>query len=74
MIDTATARPVALVTGRPDVEIAKELKTEFLAKLEELCLMIDKAHDAGFEVSYSTGKRWDGKQVVSLLVIAKHFS
>lgn len=73
MTDTMTARPVALVTGRPDAEIAKELKAEFLAEIEKLCLMIDKAHEAGFEVSYSTGKRWDGKQVVNHLTIAKHF-
>jgi hypothetical protein len=65
--------PVALITSRPDVEIAKDLKAELEAKLNELCVLIDKTNQTGFEVSLSIGKRWDGKNLIQQLIIAKHF-
>ena len=68
-----TNAPVALIANRPDTEVAKDLKAELLAKLDEVCLLVDKAHAAGFEVQFAIAPRWDGKRVVQSLVIAKHF-
>jgi len=68
-----TNAPVALIANRPDVEVTKELKAELLAKLDEVCLLVDKAHAAGFEVQFAIAPRWDGKRVVQNLIVAKHF-
>jgi hypothetical protein len=64
---------VALVPSRPDAEIAKDLKAEFLAKMEDICLSADKASAVGFQVSFGIGQRWDGKWIVTQLTLAKHY-
>jgi hypothetical protein len=68
-----TNTPVALITSHPDHEIAKDIKAEILAKLEEVCLVADKATAAGFQVQFGIGQRWDGKWIATQLTIAKHF-
>ena len=65
--------PVALITNRPDIEVAKDLKTEILTELEDVCGILDKANAAGFHISFNIAPRWDGKQIVNQLTIAKHF-
>lgn len=67
------SQTVALVPSRPDSEVAKDLKAGMITKLEDVCATIDKANAAGFEVSFNLAKRWDGKQVIGQLTIAKHF-
>jgi len=62
-----------LVTSRPDVDVAKDLKIEILAKLEEVCAIADKVVASGFQLAFNIGPRWDGKQIVTLLTIVKHF-
>jgi len=37
------SEPIALVTGKPDTEVAAELRQSFEAKLGELCKMMDEA-------------------------------
>lgn len=70
----AAAQKVAhLVAGRPDADVAKDIKAEMIAKLEEVCAAIDRAKAAGFEVTFNLGKRWDGKEVITHLTVAKHF-
>ncbi len=68
-----SAAPIALVTGKSDVEIAEDLKTEVAAKLAELCLLADKAKDAGFILSFTIGQNWAGKFVPTQLFLAKQF-
>lgn len=65
--------PMTLITNRPDADVAKELKAELMSKLEAVALVMDKAHAAGFELTFSMGKRWDGKFTIAQLVVAKHF-
>jgi hypothetical protein len=69
----AAQKVAHLVTGRPDVDVAADIKAEMVAKLEDVCAAIDRAKVAGFEVTFNLGKRWDGKQVIAQLTIAKHF-
>jgi hypothetical protein len=66
-------KPLALIPSRPDFEIAKDIKAEMLARLEEVCLVADKATAAGFQLQFGIGQRWDGKWIATQLTIAKHF-
>jgi hypothetical protein len=62
-----------IVSSRPDTEVAEELKAELTVKIRELCLILDKATAAGFHAVFSVGPRWDGKQDITSLTIAKHY-
>ena len=65
---------VTIISSKPtDVEKAQAHKASILSKLDELCGLIDKAALDGFRVSFNLSPRWDGKEVVTQFVIAKHF-
>ena len=64
---------VKLATTKPEAEIAAEMKKRITAKLEELCGILNEATDAGFHVAYGTGSSPMGRQIVTQVVVMKHF-
>jgi hypothetical protein len=62
-----------LLPTQSDSDIAAEFKKELAAKITEVCTIMDRANLAGFEVAYTIGKQWHGKQGITNLVVAKHF-
>lgn len=67
------AEPIALVSGRPDADVAADLKRRVTDKLRELCAIYDEAKDAGFMVNHQLGVDYAGKWQIVQLTIAKLF-
>ena len=66
--------PVAkLVTTKPEAELAAEFKKRITAKLNELCSILDEVPDAGLVASYGTAPSPMGRQIITQVVISKHF-
>lgn len=70
---TRASLPISLVTSKSDIEVAEDLTKEIADKLAEICLLADKAKDAGFIVSFQIGQNWASKFVPTQLFLAKHF-
>lgn len=62
-----------LVPNKPDKEVAEELKQEVVKALTPVCDVLDKAIKAGFIVNFQIGPGALGKQVITSLILAKHF-
>lgn len=71
MNSTDQTNVARLVGGRPDVEIAAELRTELKAALEPVCVVIDRAVTHGMQVSFSVGMGPLGKTIVQGVSIVR---
>lgn len=60
-----------LVGGRPDADIAAELRTEIRAALEPVCSIIDRAVSHGMQVNFSVGMGPLGKTIVQGIGIVR---
>jgi hypothetical protein len=62
-----------IVPGKPDAEIAAEIRVAFEAKLTEVCKMLDDAERDGFSVQFQTAKGPLGRWIIGALQIAKPY-
>lgn len=63
----------ALVTTRPDSDLAIEHKKLIQDKLAELCVLMDAAQKDGFFTQIQLGKDFANRNMVQQLILAKHF-
>lgn len=68
-----TSEPIALVPGRPDVEVAAEMKARIAAELKKVAPLLDEAERLGFAVGFQLGKDWTGKFTIATLDLLKKF-
>lgn len=66
------SEPIAtLVPNRSDKEVAEEIKTDILTKIQDLCKVMDDAKEKGFMVQFNLGLDWRQRNTIQNLVIAK---
>ena len=65
--------PVKLVTTKPDVEVAKELKDELTNSAEAWLKACTKAHALGFEVMANFAPNYLGQYVIQQLSLLKRY-
>lgn len=65
--------PVKLITTKPDVELAKELKDELTESAEAWLKSCTKAHALGFEVVANFSPNYLGQYVIQQLGLLKRF-
>lgn len=64
---------VKLVTGRPDTEVAKEIRVGLEASIQPVLEKINAAKTMGFDIAFGLGPLYDGKIGLVSLVISKQF-
>lgn len=64
---------VRIVPGKSDADVAAAIKAGVLLKLTDLCKIVDEANAAGFQVGFGIGHGPLGKQMITQLIVAKHF-
>jgi hypothetical protein len=65
--------PVKLITTKPDIELAKELKDELTNASEAWLKACTKAHALGFEVAANFAPNYLGQYVIQQLALLKRF-
>ena len=56
-----------------DADIAADLKRRMIEAFQPILALCDEAEAKGFVLAYGSGKGPLGKQVITQLVVAKHF-
>lgn len=67
------SEPVKLVTTKPDIELAKELKDELTEASETWLKACTKSHALGFEVVANFAPNYLGQYVIQQLNLLKRF-
>ncbi len=70
---SAIGEPVRLVPSLSDADIAADLKRRMIEAFQPILALCDEAEAKGFVLAYGSGKGPLGKQVITQLVVAKHF-
>jgi hypothetical protein len=65
--------PHKLITNKTDKEIATEIKQELIDAFDPILKIVDKAKEAGFNVSFSIGPNAFGKMHIAQMAFHKEF-
>jgi hypothetical protein len=68
---SSESKVATLVPTKSDAEVAAELKKRAIEVYEPVLQLLNEANDAGFEISINSGMTPIGKQMITLLRVAK---
>lgn len=60
-------------TAKPDIEVAAELRKEFLEKIEPILEVLERANRHNMLITFRVGVTQYGRMAVTELEIARHF-
>jgi hypothetical protein len=68
---SSDSKVATLVPTKSDGEVAAEFKKRAIEVYEPVLQLLNEANDAGFEISINSGMTPIGKQMITLLRVAK---
>lgn len=64
---------LAIVPGKPDIQVAAELRERAIVVLSPVLTLLDEAEAAGFQIQFNLGPGGLGRQVIQTLKVMKEF-